>query len=677
MRVFSQGQLARGLARALMVAFVWSMLCSGIVAVPAGAQVPTRSTSDQSTAVVPFYNQSAYHPETYGDEVAALVATDLEERLLLDVLDAGEVTLEMKNLGMKVPLDTPALVRLATQLDVKMMVYGDIREARVVMDKGGRYGQVTIGVHLFSRLAQGDVNGALITAHSPSDALGSADELIANALKQAVFQAIGEMKTRPAVTASVIFASGDQIFTNVGTRGGIMTGMKLVAVRGQQKIAEVLVTEARATGSDGKVISGSQLRTGDFLLALYQVPGEGPPLSMKEKVTHQAQGLERLGVYVGVAAILLGVARTSRQVLSGNYNLPNFQVSALANAEGNPGVMSFPLLGPCNLLTWTKYSNTQSRRVLGYVIYRSDVPIFLVMPQQTGGNTVYIDDAWPRPGLPGTVHVDFSFSIDSLTGLVAGANSPGTIYAPDANGNPTYDAWLNGLFLGIYYEDYFFEAGLLMEGPLPNYQEYYRVQPIVTEQRSSDPDIPDWHIVFAANESTPSNPTTGVPAALTDQAMLVGSVATFSFYHPGGADECELQVQRDQGASGPIDFAPGPALYQTVVTGLNPNVAGDIQRIQVNFAALQALQGTSDIYWWRIGCRRRGDALMPRAYPINPNSPDNGWVWTFPVARIVLAPSMNRAAETHPRTGDRALSGSGERPLVRPGSKPNRPLHTQ
>ncbi len=248
MRVFSQGQLGQGLARAILALFVWSMLAGGI-AVPASAQVSTRSAvNTQSTAVVPFCNSSAFHPQTLGGEVAAMVAADLEQRLTLDVLDAKDVQSAMDTLGLKVPITPPALIRLANELQVNTVVYGEIREAKVIQDKGQRCGQLTLALHVFSRVAQDDVNGALVTASSPNDINASSDELLNSALKQAVFQAITEMKTRPAVTASVIWAQGDQIFTNANTRGGIVEGMKMAAVRDNERIAEVLITEREPHG---------------------------------------------------------------------------------------------------------------------------------------------------------------------------------------------------------------------------------------------------------------------------------------------------------------------------------------------------------------------------------------------------------------------------------------------
>ncbi len=67
MRVFSQGQLGQGLARAVLALFVWSMLSGGIAVLPAGAQVSTRSAvNTQSTAVVPFCNESSFPPANPG-----------------------------------------------------------------------------------------------------------------------------------------------------------------------------------------------------------------------------------------------------------------------------------------------------------------------------------------------------------------------------------------------------------------------------------------------------------------------------------------------------------------------------------------------------------------------------------------------------------------------------------
>ncbi len=248
------------------------------------------------------------------------------------------------------------------------------------------------------------MNGAVVTASSPNDLNASGDDLINSALKQAVFQAITEMKTRPAVKASVILAKGDQIFTNSSTRGGIVEGMKMVAVRDNERIAEVLITDANATGADGKVVSGSQLRTGDYLMALFELPGTACPPTVKEQVVHHAKSLEPIGILALAGLIVLGQA--SRQLLgwpSGNYDPGNFQVSGLANGEALGYSIPPPvgwILTPAsrqNLLTWTKYSNTQSNRVVGYWVFRNEQVVDLIEPPDSPGNSTYLFRLWAFP----------------------------------------------------------------------------------------------------------------------------------------------------------------------------------------------------------------------------------------------------------------------------------------
>ncbi len=682
MRVFSQGQLAQGWARVLIVAFVWSALGSGIVAVPASAQVTTRSATAQSVAVVPFENKSAYKPETYGAEVAAAVAADLEQRLFLNVFTVEEVTREMKTLGLGLPMSEPALVRLGTQLEVNSLVWGEVREARVVMEGGERYGQVTLGVRLFDRVARADVNGALVTARSQSSAEASADDLIAKALEQAVFQAISEMKTRPTITAKVLWAKGDQMFSNTGTRGDVKPGMKMAAIRNGERIATVEITDADQTGCTGKVTSGAQLRQDDQLRAIYELPGSGPKPTIRKTVKSKARGLEKTAITVGALALLTGMSTSSRLLAEGDVAAPDFAASALANAMElglGGGVVVNPIDMPVQLITWTKYSNTQAKRVAAYIIYRNDVPIEMVVPSSIGGRTYTFDDYRPPQTVPGCEYRRMEIAVEPTTGETNLVSFEFDYWDPEINDqgeyNPTYDDWHDGHTpQAIEFSGTDVNAGIFFEPATPGVRVFYRIEPVIITNRSNDPANPDWQFDEKVEVSTPGNFVTPVAPPSLDQAMLVGSVASFQFYQPIGADEMILQVARDRGDGKPVLWQKDKILERTI-SGLDSSAAGGnvLETIRVNYDDLQALPGTSDTYFWRVGARNRSDNVKPRPYPLTDQS-EYGWVWSYPHGHIILTPSLGaRAALQHQReTMDRALGAARMNPRTRPG---NRPMH--
>lgn len=677
MRVLTQGQLAQGCARVLIAAFVWSVLSCGIVTVPAGAQVTTRSATTQSVAVVPFENKSGYRPDTYGDEVASAVAVDLEQRLLLDVYPAGEVSLQMKNLGLRPPLNTGDLVRLATELEVTMMVWGDVREARIVMEKGTRYGQVTVGIRLFDRVAQGDVNGALITAQSPPSAESSADDLIASALKQAVFLAVGEMKTKPPITAKVIWAKGGQIFTNTGTRGDVRPGLMMAAIRDGERIAVVRVTEADAVGAYATVVSGAMLRTGDYLRALYELPGTGPRKSVPQRVKSNASGLEKPFITIAGLALLAGMTTASRGIKNGDVVTTNMVASGLANVMNLPAAFAVPLSEPANLVTWSDFNNTQSKRVAAYELYRGGILIDVIPLVGERPNNFLFDDFFPRPPDIGTTWRSVTLDVLNTTGEITWSADSSTF--PESE-NQTFTDWENGLDPRpgfIAKSDTEFSYGWILFGPFADIREYYQVRPLIitNHSNSTDPNLQDWRFSDDTEASTPSNPVTGVAPPLLDQAMLVGSVATFLFYHPMGADEMILEVQRDQGVGGEVDFARTSKTFSTIITSLDPSFGGDLQQVRIPFSSLQSLTGTSDVYWWRVGGHNRTDTQQPRPWPkFNaPNDPDQGWVWTFPPGHVILTPSMGRQAYHDERAALRA-AGADARTRARDFKRP-RPMH--
>jgi hypothetical protein len=68
------------------------------------------------------------------------------------------------------------------------------------------------------------------------------------------------------------------------------------------------------------------------------------------------------------------------------------------------------------------------------------------------------------------------------------------------------------------------------------------------------------------------------------------------------------------------------------------------QSIQVNLNDLQALPGTSNVFWWRVGARNRDSALRARPLPLDLTT-EFGWVWSYPVNRLELT-GVSRAGLT-------------------------------
>src|SRR5574340_791783 len=204
MRMFSLGAVSRAIAHGITAAVVCSAALLALGATPAGAQISavggggsTRASTTQSVAMVPFENRSGYRSETFGQEASDAVATELRDRLNLDVLPKADTEMWLRNLGYKPPFSDQELSRLATELEVNMVMSGQIRSARVVQSRDGRYGEVTLAVVLFDRLAQADTNGALVSARGPASTEASDETLITKALQQAAFDATQQMRTRP------------------------------------------------------------------------------------------------------------------------------------------------------------------------------------------------------------------------------------------------------------------------------------------------------------------------------------------------------------------------------------------------------------------------------------------------------------------------------------------------
>lgn len=674
MRMFSEGRLARTIACLLTTAFSWSMGFTGLMLLPAEAQIVTRAATTQSVAVVAFENKTGVRPEALGDEAAAAVAVELRDRLLLDVLPKADVTLQMRDLGMVAPLSDVELVRLATELDVALVITGEVRGARIVRSPEGRYGEVVLAVRLFDRVARVDVNGAIATGKGPGSPGASDEVLIEKALAQAAFSAIDQMKARPTVTGMVLWSRGETIFLNVGTRGGLRAGMHMVAVRGGERIGKVEVTNADAIGSYADIIEGPPLRTGDHLRAVYKLPS--------------AAGVERVGVaekkkkrfetIVLAGAIVFGFgsyASRARRLDEGNISAPNFRARQIANGAelGYSGYwMSyiFPLrdIQPHSsaLITWDAYQGSERSRVIGYEIRRSGQLVTPVITDAGQQNIVY-----DTPQTPSFIEV--VITIDTVSGGLDTVEPTLEIWDPDIDleADPieigstwaeffsdnadepameiTFDSITYRYFPSIYPGDDY--GGM---NPGSSYQ--YAIRPLLVRQDRYGV----WSFDHGTEFSTGPNRIVAVSPAgaysiwfvegeriggvyqtfdILPNPQLAGNLATFGFYYPVGANEIILQVAPDPN----VNFLPPNVRTYTI-----PPFEGDpwTHKSMVAGIDLSLVPGSLDpgtVLWWRIGARNTIDTYEPRSIPDDPI--ERGWIWS--PRRAFPIPVGGRAAMMH------------------------------
>ena len=623
MRTFSEGRLARSIACLLSGVFLWSVGFIGIAALPGSAQIVTKGESTQSVAVVTFQNRTKVLPETLGVQAADAVAGELRDRLLLDVLPKDFVGLQIRDLGMTAPLSDVEMVRLATELDVALMVTGEVRGARIINTRDGRYAEIVLAVRLFDRLARADVNGALVSVVSPtSDA--SEDVLIEKALQQAAFNAVQQMKARPTVTAMVLWSRGDTVFLNVGTRGGVRAGVKLVAIRGGERIGLAKVTEADAIGSYATLVEGAPLRTGDHLRAIYELPS-GTRIERVGVAQEKRSRIETLAI---TAAVLLGLgnyASRNRMLDEGNIAAPGFKARNLANGV-EMGITGYGQ--GATYLTWESFQGTTRSRLAGYEIYRNGSFVDFIF-LQGGQETYYIDmDV-------GIVWLSETWTIDPATGLVSLTAT-------------TLDVWNGTDDLGEWYASH--ETSITAcaacsevtynwfpSGPYPGMRYTYQVQPLLATTtttaglsswvltRNTQPSRPDqvlvsisppdafpWHYVFAGYDR-------GVYEIwdIYPNPEIRNNIATFFFYTPIGADEVIAQIARDPNSA----FDPSGLYTQSVPVGSYLYE----QSFQVDLAGVP---GTGSTFWWRLGARNRLDTNPPEPYPSLFRN-DFGWVWSY------------------------------------------------
>lgn len=645
MRVFSKGRLARAIAHLLTLTFVCFAWLTDVGTGPAAAQIVTRAATTQTVAVVPFENLSGIRPDVLGEDASTAVEVELVERLLLDVLPKADVTLQMRSLGLTAPLSDVELVRLAAELEVALLITGQVRAARLMRTPEGRSADVVLAVRLFDRVARADVNGALVSAQSPASPDASDEVLLGKALAQAAFEAVEEMKSRPTITAMVLWSRGDTIFLNVGSRGGVRPGMQMVAIRGGERISRVKVTDADATGAYAEVVGGATLRTGDHLRAVYELPKEarGQPAKVIEKAGKRFENV------VLAAALLFGLgghASRSRLLEEGDIAFPSLVASNLANGAES-GYVSYPPTGTgMVLLTWERYSNTQAARLLAYEIYRNEQLIGAVV-QDVYREPIYID----RDRGQGRIAV--SVTIDPVNGAITDYSEVGFSTA-DLGITATDDSvtWV--------YDD---------QAPQANVLWQYRIQPVLLTQYQVDAGIYEYRIARDTELSTPRGVMpVETPYAfplwwtfqgyvnnvyevwdVTANPFVAGNLATFSFYSPLGADELVVQVTRDPN----VDFSP--AGVHSVTEPWDPLGVSVPPSVQVD---LSQVPGTGDVFWWRVGGRTRRNPVAPRPFPLDVTN-DYGYVWsprlTFSLSTVSRAALLHQERETVARSEMRAV----------------------
>jgi hypothetical protein len=681
MRTFSDGRLARTTAYLVTAAFLCSVGFTGLAVLPASAQVVTRASTSQSVGVVPFANLTDFRPETLGDEGAAAVAIELRDRLLLDVLPKQDISLQMRDLGMVAPLNDAEIVRLATELNLALMVTGEVRGARIVRSAEGRHGEVVLAVRLFDRMARADVNGAIVAGKGPVIADASDDLLLEKALEQAAFM--------------VLWARGNSVFLNVGTRGGVRTKMKMVAIRGGERIALVEISETDAIGSYGTVVEGPPLRTGDMLRAIYEMAKDAQP----DRHGVQEAKKKRFETIALAAAILFGFgsyASRARRIDEGNTSAPGFLASNLADGaeQGRSGYLrsfvegSLPPPGlqpsPASLITWDGLQGGESQRILAYLLMRSGA----IVGVESGGRASYVVvDAANAPAF-----ILLTITIDELTGVVTEWVAEIDVWEPDIDeegeiGTP-YSDFIDDHAddAGIFAEDptwiigWFTTAGGDVASITPGFVGQYQVAPIFLQQT----DFGVWDIDLGESTTSPNLVQGVVPAGTFSQAwipeslrstwgfygfhenpVISGTEATFFFYYPIGATSIMLQVATSdnfffiEGADvlRNIPLSPSPPPFEAL------NVASELVSLSQFPSFVEGRQ-----YWWRIAVQSFRDTHDPRAIGgEDPGLPD----WILSTRNLLTATdnvTTARVAGMHDRRDALAAVRAGRAARVPRGA---------
>jgi hypothetical protein len=358
--------------------------------------------------------------------------------------------------------------------------------------------------------------------------------------------------------------------------------------------------------------------------------------------------------FVLAAAALLGLGElgsTARLLEQGNIAAPGFAASNLAN-----GAEYIALGFPSVLVTWIPYSGTEKNRIGAYEIVRQGETITtftqiaeVLLTHELHGENKYIDIG-AAPGqvvtVTLTVNADGTFSGSRTTATFTDNPPPTGITI-----TPTQITWV-----------------FIPETLVPGHPYNYRLRPWIIQQVQLSPGVYQWQ--FDTNpqfSSSSQNYLTAVAPPFAAGVDIVGTLATFFFYNPIGADEAIIQIAKDPYN----DFAPGNIYQQNIPgTWTSGNLFG-IQTVQVDLNALASLPGSATILWWRVGARNRQDAVMPRPYPLE-RANDYGWVWSDR-QRLILFGSASRASLIHKQREVIRMNAVGRSRDSHGGVPPDRP----
>ena len=223
-------------------------------AATAQAQVSRRPL----VAVPEVYIRPPSNPSKALSQAATdIVMQQATRKLYYDVTPRAEVEKAIKELHFVFPLTQSETQAIGKKLGTDRVMKVEITEIGVTQNPHRAHVNVTLAV---TDTITGElVNGSIATGYSPPTALGSDEELILQAVKNAIINSSKGIINVSLPTATILeVKKGKEVRLNRGERDGIHVGDTMIVVRGNKRVGRIKVSSVGPTDSRSAIMDGGK-----------------------------------------------------------------------------------------------------------------------------------------------------------------------------------------------------------------------------------------------------------------------------------------------------------------------------------------------------------------------------------------------------------------------------------
>lgn len=589
----------------------WLLTFAMITTIAAGAFRPTLATAQgtgtgvaQDVAVLRFENKAGNLGAALAKLATDQVSNELSASGKFTPLPEQTVEAEIRKNLLRPPFDSVAISRLSAALNINTVITGEIAFVRVTAPKGAaKEVQVGLRVRVIEGATGDLLNGASqVGVARARPGLADEDQLIQEAAQNAAVQSVKQILSYTLPSAAVIGTIGTkpnvQVVVNRGSRDGMQPGMRLIATRDRQRVAEIELTQVFPAMSEARIISDPLgVRIEDKLRAVFPMPPfpAGAGVGTQPTRTSAKSGMNSLGKILTVLVIGAAIATA----VGGGSSSSVTNVTAEADQDLGAAAVR---------LTWR--DNIWGAGTFEYQVWRDrDAPYNLTgtpVAALNGGQRTYTDHPAPSTFWGG----GRSFHQPPRNTGDNNNNQGGlsTVVTPD----PADADTPRGFVTGLTYR-YLLSAVIQRQFINNNNNNQGGNQGVTFEDVGTDP--------------VPSGPVTPVnPVQLASPADGVGSIDITRFdprwLSTTGADEYQVEVSTDgtfrnkqlilqlplkQFASPPPNGVQ-QRLDTVVNLSNNPVLRRDAAFRNWEDGAAGAIRPT---IFWRVGARNRQDRPGP------------------------------------------------------------------